>query len=88
MLSGFDIRLAARVCCRTIDKVGGLDAYILNTPDKKLQSDVAIELRTKMLERLVQQQQAVLASQAQQQQQYLPPAAAAVAAAAAQEAPV
>ncbi|KAL4857787.1 54S ribosomal protein L24 [Chlorella vulgaris] len=72
---------------RTIDKVGGLDAYILNTPDKKLQSDVAIELRTKMLERLVQQQQAALASQAQQQQ-YLPPAAAAVAAAAAQEAPV
>jgi hypothetical protein len=34
---------------RCIDKAGGLDAYILNTPDKKLGSDVGAELRKEML---------------------------------------
>ena len=34
---------------RCIDKAGGLDAYILNTPDKKLGSDVGAELRREML---------------------------------------
>lgn len=39
-------RLPTRRC---IDKAGGLDAYILNTPDKKLGSDVGAELRREML---------------------------------------
>jgi large subunit ribosomal protein L28 len=40
------------MCCgtrRCIDKAGGLDAYILNTPDEKLGSDVGAELRKEML---------------------------------------
>lgn len=40
---------------RDIDKAGGIDAYILNTPDKKLQSDVAMELRAKMLSAMARQ---------------------------------
>lgn len=35
--------------CRCIDKAGGLDAYILNTPDEKLGSDVGADLRREML---------------------------------------
>ncbi len=34
--------------CRHIDKVGGLDNYILNVPRKKQQSDIADELRQKI----------------------------------------
>jgi large subunit ribosomal protein L28 len=34
---------------RCIDKAGGLDAYILNTPDKKMGSDVGAALRAEML---------------------------------------
>ncbi|EFN56127.1 hypothetical protein CHLNCDRAFT_144754 [Chlorella variabilis] len=74
---------------RDIDKVGGIDAYILNTPDKQLQSDVAVDLRQRMLRRLLasgRQQQAAQKQQQQKQQQHLPPAAAAAAAAAEQEA--
>jgi large subunit ribosomal protein L28 len=80
---------------RNIDKAGGLDAYILNTPQKKLQSDVATELREQMLRRLAASRQDAgqaaalpreqqVQQQQQQQQPFLPPAArAAVAAAAA-----
>ncbi len=41
---------------RNIDKAGGLDAYILNTPDKYLQSDIAIDLKIQMLQKLVREQ--------------------------------
>lgn len=41
---------------RNIDKAGGLDGYILNTPDKYLQSDIAINLKIQMLERLLREQ--------------------------------
>ena len=34
--------------CRHIDKVGGLDNYILNVPREKQQSDLADELRQKI----------------------------------------
>ncbi len=37
-------------CHRCIDKAGGLDEYILNTPVKKLGSDVGRKLRDEMLE--------------------------------------
>lgn len=30
---------------RCIDKAGGLDNYIMNTPEKKLASDIAMSLR-------------------------------------------
>ncbi|PRW45122.1 54S ribosomal mitochondrial [Chlorella sorokiniana] len=40
---------------RDIDKAGGIDAYILNTPDKKLQSDVAMDLRARMLSAMARQ---------------------------------
>ena len=33
---------------RCIDKAGGLDAYILNTPDHKMGSDVGTALREQM----------------------------------------
>lgn len=35
--------------------MGGIDAYILNTPDKKLQSDIAMELRAEMLSAMARQ---------------------------------
>lgn len=35
--------------CRTIDKMGGLDNYIMQTPDAKLDSDKANELKLAML---------------------------------------
>lgn len=47
--------LPALCGCRDIDKAGGIDAYILNTPDKKLQSDVAMELRAQMLSAMARQ---------------------------------
>ena len=31
--------------CRTIDRMGGLDAYLLGTPERKLDSDVGTQLR-------------------------------------------
>lgn len=55
---------------RNIDKAGGLDNYILQTPPHKLDSDVGEELRLKMLgER-----------ERRQRQRQLPRAAAAAAA--------
>lgn len=42
----------SRMCLsinRCIDKAGGLDAYILNTPDEKMGSDVGASLREEML---------------------------------------
>jgi hypothetical protein len=75
--------------CRDIDKVGSIDAYIMGTPDSKLQSDVAVELRQKMIRRLLAesrrqqpQPQPQGKQQQKQKQQFLPPAAAAAAAAA------
>jgi hypothetical protein len=76
------------VWCRDIDKVGSIDAYIMGTPDSKLQSDVAVELRQKMIRRLLaesrrqqpQPQPQGKQKQQKQQQQFLPPAAAAAAA--------
>lgn len=40
---------------RCINKVGGLDAYILNTPDSKMQSDIGAQLREQMKRALEQQ---------------------------------
>ncbi|PSC73390.1 54S ribosomal mitochondrial [Micractinium conductrix] len=51
---------------RDIDKVGGIDAYILNTPDKKLQSDVALDLRGEMVEALLKESVRVHAAEQQQ----------------------
>ena len=69
--------------------MGSIDTYIMGTPDSKLQSDVAVELRQKMIRRLLaesrrQQPQPQLQGKQQQKQkqQFLPPAAAAAAAAA------
>ena len=53
--------------------MGSIDAYILATPDSRLQSDVAIELRQQMARRL----SAESANRRRQKQQQLPPAAAA-----------
>ena len=36
---------------RCIDKAGGLDNYVLNTKEKDLNSDVALELRERILEK-------------------------------------
>ena len=54
---------------RNIDKAGGLDEYILTTPDKHLDSDKALELRQQLLSRLQRQ------ASKQQQQQMLSAAA-------------
>lgn len=68
-----------RACCRArpptrnIDKAGGLDNYILQTPAAKLESDVGEALRSRMQAELRRQQKR------QQAQQQLPPAAAVVA---------
>ena len=70
--------LPARCLSRNIDKVGGIDAYIMGTPDKKLQSDVAMDLRAEMLGRLVAR-----GARQERRQQLLPAAAAAAADAAA-----
>ncbi|KAL4448563.1 hypothetical protein ABPG75_005782 [Micractinium tetrahymenae] len=74
---------------RNIDKAGGIDAYIMNTPDSKLQSDAAVELRQRMIRRLLREshkagQQAEQQGQQQEQrgqQLGMSPAAAAAAAA-------
>ncbi|KAK9818165.1 hypothetical protein WJX72_008080 [[Myrmecia] bisecta] len=50
---------------RCIDKAGGLDSYLLNTPDKKLQSDVGMALRAQVAAAL--EQQKVVAQQGQAQ---------------------
>lgn len=42
---------------RTIDKYGGLDAYLLETPDKKLASDVGTKLKEQIRAALVMQKQ-------------------------------
>lgn len=39
---------------RTIDKVGGLDRYLLQTPTSKLDSSVGEALRLRMIGRLIQ----------------------------------
>ena len=41
-----------------IDKAGSLDNYVMNTPDKYLQSDLAVDLKIEMLEKLLRQQNA------------------------------
>lgn len=46
-----------RVLGRTIDKYGGLDAYLLETPDKKLVSDVGSKLKEQIRAALVMQKQ-------------------------------
>ena len=40
-----DVHLVGALLCRTIDRVGGLDAYLLGTPERKLGSDVGMQLR-------------------------------------------
>ncbi|BDA43120.1 probable 50S ribosomal protein L28 at N-terminal half [Coccomyxa sp. Obi] len=42
---------------RTIDKYGGLDAYLLETPDEKLASDVGSKLKEQIRAALVKQKQ-------------------------------
>ena len=37
---------------RCVEKAGGLDRYLLDTPVKKLQSELAVELRAKIAEAL------------------------------------
>ncbi len=54
---------------RNIDKAGGIDAYILNTPDSKLQSDMAVELRQRMIRQLLKESARVEQQPGQQQQQ-------------------
>lgn len=71
---------------RNIDKAGSIDAYILKTPDSKLQSDAAVALRQRMIRQLLKEgtaaeQQAGQQQQQQQAQQLGLPAAAAAAAA-------
>ena len=61
--------------CRNIDKAGSLDNYIMHTADKDLQSDVAMDLKIEMLEKMLRQQG--MAAQAMQGLG-LPPAAQAV----------
>jgi large subunit ribosomal protein L28 len=47
---------------RTIDKKGGLDKYLLETTDKNLYSEKALELKSKLLNRIkVEQQKKVVA---------------------------
>jgi hypothetical protein len=38
--------------CRCIDKAGGLDLYLLRTPDKKMGSDIGARLRQEVLDEL------------------------------------
>ncbi len=42
---------------RTIDKYGGLDAYLLETPDEKLASDVGSKLKGQIRAAIVMQKQ-------------------------------
>lgn len=53
---------------RCIAKAGGLDSYILTTPDNKLQSDLAVQLRQEMQQqlRLIQERQQQQSPQQQQ----------------------
>lgn len=53
---------------RTIDKLGGIDAYILKTPENKLQSDAGMALKEKML-RVMQKKQENRAKQLEEQAQ-------------------
>jgi large subunit ribosomal protein L28 len=47
---------------RTIDKKGGLDKYLLETTNKNLYSEKALELKSKLLNRIkVEQQKKVVA---------------------------
>lgn len=48
--------LCATCPCRNIDKAGGLDSYILTTNDKKLDSDLATQLKMEMMERMLAKQ--------------------------------
>ena len=47
---------------RWIDKAGGFDRYILHTPDRKLQSNVASALKIEMQEALVHRRGATRAT--------------------------
>ncbi|KAG7670727.1 hypothetical protein NADE_009068 [Nannochloris sp. 'desiccata'] len=38
---------------RNIDKAGSLDNYVMNTADKYLESDVAMDLKIEMLEKML-----------------------------------
>jgi len=49
---------------RWIDKAGGFDRYILHTPDRKLQSNVASALKIEMQEALAQRRAAARAATA------------------------
>lgn len=44
--------------CRWIDKSGGLDRYLLNTPDRQLNSDVGAKLRDRIAASMKVQQAA------------------------------
>lgn len=37
---------------KTIDKYGGVDNYLLNTPSKKLNSDIGEQVKVQLLEEL------------------------------------
>jgi len=41
---------------KTIDKKGGLDNYILDTSDQKLDSEIAIEVKKELLQTITSQQ--------------------------------
>lgn len=41
---------------RNIDKAGSLDNYILYSSDKELQSDIAVDLKIEMLDKLLRLQ--------------------------------
>ena len=43
---------ATTYALRWIDKAGGFDRYILHTPDRKLASNIASELKQEMLHQL------------------------------------
>jgi len=49
---------------RWIDKVGGIDNYLMNTPAKKLQSQIGVKLQKRMLKVAEQQKQSQMAANA------------------------
>jgi hypothetical protein len=50
--------MRTRLLSRNIDKVGGLDEYLLHTSDLKLDSDVGMQLRQHILEALGRRKEA------------------------------
>ncbi len=62
--------LSSPAICRYVDKAGGLDRYLLKTPDQELASDPASKLRsevtaTRQLQRATQQNGLPFASSTQ-----------------------